>query len=136
MVLDVFRTPACYGYNDWGSFDPTRNPRLQRGLGGDIPPLPGSPCPEVRVSQVKSAADMIAIADATTDKDWDWNIDPRDPKQWPGKIHNKGANVLFCDGHVEWHSQKELVTMRVGGAPSLMNARWNNNNQPNPAAAP
>ena len=42
----------------------------------------------------------------------------------------RGANVLFCDGHVEWHTQKELITLRINGQPSAMAPRWNNDNKP------
>jgi prepilin-type N-terminal cleavage/methylation domain-containing protein/prepilin-type processing-associated H-X9-DG protein len=143
LVLDVFTVPSCYAYNDWGTYPPTSDSRAQRGLGGDIAPLAFS-VKEVRTSQVKSAADMIAIAESTTDRSWDWNIDPLQPDQWPGRIHGGkkrtlgtgvadpvgGSNVLFCDGHVEFHSQKSLVTLQVGGKPTLMASRWNNNNLP------
>jgi len=144
LVLDVFTVPSSYGYNDWGGTGlVTSDPRLQKGLGGDIPPLAAN-CKEVRAGQVKVAADMIAIADATTDRSWDWNIDPLQFDQWPGRIHGskgkplpatipdpaRGANVLFCDGHVEWHTQKELITLRINGQPSAMAPRWNNDNKP------
>jgi len=143
LVLDVFTVPSSYGYNDWGTHDPTGDSRLQRGLGGDIPPL-GFQSKEVKAGQVKVAADMIAIADGTTDRVWDWNLDPRNYTEWPGRIHGskgkplpptiadpaRGANVLFCDGHVEWHTQKELVTLVINGQPSAMAFRWNNDNRP------
>lgn len=146
VVLGVFSAVSCYGYNDWGTAPPTSNSREQRGLGGDIAPLVFS-VQEVRVSQVRSASDMIAIADSTSDNSWDWNIDPLQADQWPGRIHGgkmtklppltpdpvNGSNVLFCDGHVEFHSQKDLVTMRFGsGQPSPMASKWNNTNRPYP----
>ena len=131
VVLVVNAAPSCYGYNDWGTAPPTGDSREQRGLGGDIKPL-AFQVSEVRVSQVKSASDMIAIADSTSDNSWDWNIDPLQEDQWPGKIHNKGSNVLYCDGHVEWHTQKELITLQAGGRPTLMASKWNNNNRPYP----
>ena len=149
LVLDVFTVPSSYGYNDWGTHDPTRDAREQKGLGGDIgPPFTwGVATQELRASRVKVSADMIAIGEATTDRSWDWNIDPRQIDQWPGKIHgskkkrtpanvadpNGYSNVLFCDGHVEYLSQKDLVTIYVNNnasIPTPMAARWNNDNKP------
>jgi prepilin-type processing-associated H-X9-DG protein/prepilin-type N-terminal cleavage/methylation domain-containing protein len=137
VLLDVARVPFSYGYNDWG-YQPAGQGAIsadqQLGLGGDI--IPGNKgMKEVRASRVKKGADMIAIADNTCDGIWDYNIDPlpNQVNEWPGKIHNKGANVLFCDGHVEWFSQKELVNVgpAMGGtiAQKQMRRRWNNDNE-------
>ena len=142
LVLDVFRVPASYGYNDWGTYDPTNDSRRQKGLGGDIGFAFN--VKELRAGQVKSAADMIAIGDGTTDTVWDWNLDPRNFTEWPGRIHGgkgkplspmvahpiRGANMLFCDGHVEWHTQKALTTLVIAGQPTPMASRWNNDNRP------
>ena len=138
VLLDVFTVPFSYGYNDWG-FQPSGQGSIgadqQLGLGGDI--IPGSPVmKEVRSSRVRKAAEMIAIADNTCDGAWDYNIDPLDWQrpEWPGKIHNKGSNVLFCDGHVSWYSQEELVNVGTagGGTEPQRNMRrmWNNDNEP------
>ena len=145
LVLNVFTVPSSYAYNDWGTYPPTADSKQQKGLGGDIGFAFN--VKEVRMAQVKSASDMIAIADGTTDRSWDWNIDPLQVDQWPGRIHGGkrpltgtpaaltgdpvgGANVLFCDGHVEFHSQRSLITLRAGGQPTQMAARWNNDNRP------
>jgi prepilin-type N-terminal cleavage/methylation domain-containing protein/prepilin-type processing-associated H-X9-DG protein len=143
LVLAVATVPFSYAYNDWGTYPPTSDSRQQKGLGGDIPPL-AFRSREVRAGQVKVAADMIAIADATTDRSWDFNIDPREFDQWPGRLHGgkgkplpamtpdpiRGPNVLFCDGHVEWHTQREMTTLVINGQPSPMAPRWNNDNRP------
>jgi prepilin-type processing-associated H-X9-DG protein len=41
----------------------------------------------------------------------DYNINPskETPQSWPGRVHSGGANVLFCDGHVTWYRQEDLV---------------------------
>jgi prepilin-type processing-associated H-X9-DG protein len=73
---------------------------------------------------------MIAIADNTTDASWDYALDPNEPKEWPGKIHHLGSNVLFLDGHVDWFSQQDLVNVdpaKPGG--SQMNRMWNIDHQ-------
>jgi prepilin-type N-terminal cleavage/methylation domain-containing protein/prepilin-type processing-associated H-X9-DG protein len=134
LLLDVFRVPFSYGYNDWGANNaqppPANTP--QRGLGGDLwNTAPNVDAHELRSSRVKSSSDMIAIADNTTDGSWDYNIDPNNPLEYPGKIHNKGANVLFCDGHVMWYAQKELVNVdRTTTTGQNMAAMWNNDHLP------
>jgi prepilin-type processing-associated H-X9-DG protein len=110
--------PFSYGYNDWGC-DTTQpdSPTRMRGLGGDQPYLGGgSPRPgELKASRVKVPEDMIAIGDTAGLATWDFNLDciPGQQDQWPGKIHGsgngKGANILFCDGHVNLYQQSELV---------------------------
>jgi prepilin-type N-terminal cleavage/methylation domain-containing protein/prepilin-type processing-associated H-X9-DG protein len=143
LVLDVFTVPSSYAYNDWGTYPPTGDSKAQKGLGGDIAPLAFA-VKEVRSSQVKAASDMIAITDSTTDRSWDWNIDPLQFDQWPGRIHGtkkkifppsvadpyRGSNVLFCDGHVEYYTQKALTTVTPLPGASEMARRWNNDNKP------
>ena len=147
VLLDVFTVPFSYGYNDWG-YQPTGQGAIgyeqQRGLGADI--IPGNrQMKEIKASRVKISADMIAIADNVADGVWDYNIDPRDPREAPGKIHAKGANVLYCDGHVAWSHQQDLVTFDVKqwersqslvylneNSPEiiLLRQKWNNDNKP------
>jgi prepilin-type N-terminal cleavage/methylation domain-containing protein/prepilin-type processing-associated H-X9-DG protein len=98
-----------YGYNDWGSHNTVSNP--QRGLGGDI----GFGVKEVKVGAVRNASELICIADNTPDGDWDFALDPTDKNELPGAIHNvgaaKGANILWADGHVTLHPQRELSVL-------------------------
>ena len=130
LLLNVFTVPFSYGYNDWG-IQPSGQGSIpvdqQRGLGGDLRTKDRN-LREMKASRVKSSSDMIAIADNTADGVWDYNIDPLDNQraEWPGKIHNRGANVLFVDGHVQWYAQKDLVNM----ADSNMRRLWNNDNRP------
>lgn len=136
VLLNVFTVPFSYGYNDWGTGEvsgPKAN-ELQRGLGGDV--SGGLNSGEIRVSRVRNASDMIAVADNTTDGIWDFNIDPKDGHEAPGKIHNKGCNVLFADGHVKWYLQKEVCFDRAVQGGVLWNTTagdrlarmWNNDN--------
>jgi prepilin-type processing-associated H-X9-DG protein/prepilin-type N-terminal cleavage/methylation domain-containing protein len=134
LLLNVFTVPFSYGYNDWGyALNQATTQYPQRGLGGDIPTQGGwAGVPEVKAARVKRASEMIAIADNTGDSIWDFNIDPRNNQQneWPGKIHSNGANVLFCDGHVQWFLQKELVDFTGPRTMSpQMNRMWNADNQ-------
>lgn len=136
-----------YGYNDWGTYDPSPSangilipkpadfPRTGLGLGGDI----DDDTPELKAARVRNASQVIAIADNTPDGSWDYNIDPLDPTEFPGDIHKGGANVLFCDGHVDWRDQKELLlinpaTQTAYGTKSLkwqeIAPQWNHNFRP------
>jgi prepilin-type N-terminal cleavage/methylation domain-containing protein/prepilin-type processing-associated H-X9-DG protein len=133
LLLNVFTVPFSYGYNDWGAGNP--QPRKstdppQRGLGGDLW-NPNSP--EVSTARVKKAAEMIAIADGTPDGVWDYNIDPLDAREAVGKIHFKGCNVAFADGHVAFFLQDDLMLVGVSKSSGKWNqvARlWNIDNQP------
>ena len=129
LLLDVFLVPFSYGYNDWGAHNqqPAQTPNSQRGLGGDLW-NPNSP--EIKAARVKKGSEMIAISDNISDGSWDYNIDPQNPREFMGKIHNNGSNVLFCDGHVQWYLQKELC--EVNGVPITVPMRrlWNNDNEP------
>ena len=136
-LLNVRLVPFSYGYNDWGyqfggQGDPNFKNLDQRGLGSDL--WPGhKEYKEIRASRVRKPADMIAIADNTCDGRWDYNIDPLDPYELPGKIHNRGANVLFCDGHVAWYTQKNLINVGTGPGTAIqqqVRRMWNNDNEP------
>ena len=129
LLLDVFVVPFSYGYNDWGANNPqpAGAPNTQRGLGGDLW-NPNSR--EIKAARVKKSSEMIAIADNISDGSWDYNIDPQNSREYPGKLHNNGSNVLFCDGHVQWYLQKDLC--EVNGVPITQPMRrlWNNDNNP------
>ena len=111
---------------------------LQRGdAGGDLWVVGGR---ELKASRVRKSADMIMIADNKPDGSWDFAIDPRNPTEAPAPIHNGGANILWCDGHVTRKLQKELVLFDIkntnikypAGHPIWnQNApQWNNDNKP------
>jgi prepilin-type processing-associated H-X9-DG protein len=138
-----------YGYNDWGTGqDPTTGTitrdgvptpsSKQRGLGGDVYDAGGK---ELKVSRVRKAAEMIAIADTTPDGIYDQCVDPCNPKEAPSAIHKGGSNILWCDGHVTWKLQKELVLFdpkrptikyQKGLVPAwdVIAMQWNNDNRP------
>jgi len=97
-----------YGYNCG-----TDGYHPQRGLGMATSggPLRGDEYTELPASKVRQPDDMIAVADSNGDGLGDYRINPGPdaPVLWPGTVHAGGANVLFCDGHVSWYKQKDLL---------------------------
>jgi prepilin-type processing-associated H-X9-DG protein len=49
------------------------------------------------------------------------------PYEWPAVIHNRGANMVFCDGHVEFAGQTNWMRKT-----EVVRRRWNNDNLPHP----
>ena len=114
-----------------------------RGLGawadprGDQYINPMSPVGHLAANRVKKPSEMIAITDSMADGMYDLYINPGPSFRtfaWPGRVHNRGANALFCDGHVQWYPQTELTVDPI--APSRQDPRWiavrrmwNNNNE-------
>ena len=96
-----------YGYNGYGTLVSIAQPGgfYFNGLGGEV--STGTP----RVNQVRVPSEMIAITDSTVDGWFDLEIKvTRDVHMSiPGAIHGGGANVLFCDGHVQRYSQADLI---------------------------
>lgn len=89
---------------------------------------------EINATKVKRAAEMIAIVDSTPDGTWDFAMDASTglepiPRGWPGKIHRGGANVLFCDGHVTWYPQRDLVDFS-GPRGEARRRMWHNDHEP------
>jgi prepilin-type processing-associated H-X9-DG protein/prepilin-type N-terminal cleavage/methylation domain-containing protein len=117
-----------YGYNTSGTAG-----NGEKGLGLYIVTAPG---PEYRVHSEKRAAavvrpaEMIAIADSNADALSDWSLFPfrTHPQVWPGRVHGGGANVLFCDGHVTWYRQEDLLT-EGGGIPAAVVRMWNDDHR-------
>lgn len=125
-MLYVHATPFSYAYNDWGNnrAGPTVN---QRGLGGDLRSMVA--VNELPMRGVADPANMIAIGDSQQTGSWDFNLDPGDPWEYPGRIHDGGANMLFCDGHVEWGLQTSWTNVNVAAEAGRENiCRWQNNN--------
>jgi prepilin-type processing-associated H-X9-DG protein len=128
--------PFSYGYNahgmvfSWGfNFDTD----YQLGLGAFLwPDNPAARATEMKATRVKLASEMIAVAD-TGEKTAGVGLcgSHGSDKNWPGTVHRGGANVLFCDGHVQWYALTDLVGGATPGGPSpaaVRNRRmWNNN---------
>jgi prepilin-type processing-associated H-X9-DG protein len=120
-------TYFSYGYNAWGS---PGLPYYGLGLGDAVGPgHDPKNQPQVRASRVKKPSEMIAIADSTSDGIYDAVIkaDPTryTPVHAPSRIHGGGANILFCDGHVTWYRQDDLVLRDFGPRDALRARMWN-----------
>ena len=125
-----------YGYNDIGS---GLAAGIHLGLASDVGPLP------ITESRVTSPSDMIMVGDYPTaykfrgfnfrnnfpprliEQDGDITPDLSDTTDWVDDRHMGGANVVFCDDHVEYAKQKIWIQAT---APARL--RWNNDNQPHP----
>lgn len=117
--------PMIWGFGSSSSFT------LGLGVGVDAR-LSSSNKVLVPESSVRAPADMIAVADnssretARTDSAA-LDVGFMHRMSWPGKIHRGGANMLFCDGHVEFAKQTNWM------APTTTaRRRWNNDNEPHP----
>jgi prepilin-type N-terminal cleavage/methylation domain-containing protein/prepilin-type processing-associated H-X9-DG protein len=111
-----------YGYNFWGC-----SIEELHGLDDGTRPI--------RETEVVVPSDMIAYGDAPTPTRWN-NIAlvPTYGAQdgsfgfeslGPSKRHNRGANMVFCDGHVEYGKNPKWVAHREG-----VMRRWNRDHLP------
>jgi prepilin-type processing-associated H-X9-DG protein/prepilin-type N-terminal cleavage/methylation domain-containing protein len=91
-------------------------------------------------TDVRSPSEFIIIADTVADAARDFRVLPAERlppgatalvTSAPARIHRGGANVLFCDGHVQWYLQKDLLVRTPPiGQESNKQRRWNRDNQP------
>jgi prepilin-type processing-associated H-X9-DG protein len=122
-----------YGFNARGTRSPNPdNAWLGLGHVGETVDSWGNPIPEVlneyvSESMVRAPADMIAIGDSLSRGVLDDLIGAirYGGSEIPGARHNKGADIVFCDGHVEWQLQRKWVA-KTGEA----RRRWNRDNEP------
>jgi len=105
-----------YGYNDWGSYPAF----TMYGVGGDV----NNPAWEIKDSQVKKPTDMIMLADSKVNGNFDANIDPTTPDEWPSSRHEGRTVLMFCDGHSERAWRKDVINP----ANDFWHRRWNNDN--------
>ena len=109
-----------YGHNSYGHYP------AQLGLGT-------APDPLVRDTEVKVPSDMIAVGD--NDQAWPGSLllpnpgpgGPNPLQVLPTRRHNDGANVVFCDGHVEYAKQQQWIEKTDSSR-----RRWNRDHEPHP----
>ncbi len=128
--------PGWYGYNGGGTAGRSAASVLGLGLEFFGPPnwVQYSQY-STTVQMVKVPSDMLAIGDINSDLQNSngeisyWfeisgvlaNLQP----YLPGKTHNGGANMVFCDGHVEYGKQTNWLASTF-----MARRRWNNDNEP------
>jgi len=124
---DAFNTITCnrsYGYNGSGtSSDPEDTPYL--GLGAQWLYTSGPPLPE---SAIAVPSDMAFCADYSpeaTDDDNDGDLHPHLAYLGLARRHAEGANVLFCDGHLEYGKLAQWKALT-----NEARRRWNHDHQP------
>jgi len=106
-MLHMMTTAFSYGYNAVGTGTIQSQPN--QGLGGDVSPGRSWWQRELKLSRVKCPSEMIAITD-TGYGQYDLITCPlRENLNAVGTVHRGGANVLFCDGHVQWHDIKDIT---------------------------
>jgi len=151
--------PFSYGYNGWGTnVQPSGAFGLgKRGLGGSMPfaydtRVTPYTMREVKATRVRVPSEMIAITDSGVfSVNHASSLDcfvvipvRREQGYWsygpPGRVHSGGTNVLFCDGHVQWYPQADLVITDAGAIAALRPPRtdreksiarmWNSDHEP------
>lgn len=117
----------CFGYNANGSsqiyVDMDKN--LGLGFGRNF---------FMRSTALAAPADMIEIGDLQLPNSVWCNIISPWHKQPLGNVncvvparHSGGANIAFCDAHVQWQKQSRWIDENVSAR-----SRWNNDHQPHP----
>ena len=122
--------PLSYGYNSLGS---ARQPGWHLGL-GFISHRP------VSEAEVKMPSDMIAVGDSGSETVWDMLLNPNTEQtastgeglttanSWlPSRRHADGANIVMCDGHVDYAKQDRWIEKNDSAR-----RRWNNDFEPHP----
>ena len=88
----------------------------------------------VRSTALAAPADMVEIGDLQLPNSVWCNIISPWHKQPLGNVncvvpsrHSGGANVVFCDAHVQWQTQARWIAENISAR-----SRWNNDHQPHP----
>jgi prepilin-type N-terminal cleavage/methylation domain-containing protein/prepilin-type processing-associated H-X9-DG protein len=111
-----------YGYNSIGTGRDGMFLALVKGVGIINGVTDEIPLPE---REVVAPADMIAIADYPGEDGGDGDIAWDDPHDFVSDRHNKGANVVFCDLHVEYGKQTKWMDVSDD-----RRRRWNRDHLP------
>jgi len=125
-----------YGENVWGG-SIRITPILGLGVYENVPGYDAT-----KASQILKPTLMIALSDSNWDLkrggDPNWsgyvgdNDSPPQEMQWPLEVHNKRANLVFCDGHVESLKRLKFIPQLSASLPGQQAIApiWNKDNQP------
>ncbi len=116
---------ASYGYNATGTVDPVFLNRMRHGEMRERQLGLAMDCSEAAVAR---PTDLIAFGCLATHGFWERLLGAYSSPSWlyqASAAHRKGANVLFCDGHVEQVKKAKLVD-----ASEAARRRWNRDNEP------
>ena len=121
---------GSYGYNGFGTRSQgylylTTTDML--GIGGDRSANTTNPLPPVSPAQVVSPSEMIAMGDSMVtifDNTPGIFLTLKDGGHVAPERHNGGANIAFCDAHVENTPDSKLVEPT-----DAARRRWNNDNK-------
>lgn len=117
-------TQASYGYNAAGTVHPSLVQLLLRGSVPEQRLGLGVDCAEADVAIPSS---MIALACQKGRDGWGRIVTPypyNSELSQPTDLHNKRANILFCDGHV---AQEKRAKLTERSEPARR--RWNRDNE-------
>jgi prepilin-type processing-associated H-X9-DG protein/prepilin-type N-terminal cleavage/methylation domain-containing protein len=124
-----------YGYNSQGAPGGLGFPGI-RGMGADWYSLvdPNYQQRQTQRSTLKSSSEFIMIADTGADSFGDFellsNVFPGEQRTL-GDIHRGGSNILFGDGHVQWHLPREFIVKWPAVPEEAYKQRfWNIDNKP------
>jgi prepilin-type N-terminal cleavage/methylation domain-containing protein/prepilin-type processing-associated H-X9-DG protein len=116
-----------FGYNAGGSSQIYVDMEKNLGLGFGKDKF-------IRSTSLAAPADMVELGDMQLPNSVWCNIISPWHKQPLGNIncvvpsrHSGGANIAFCDAHVQWQIQARWIDENVSAR-----ARWNNDHQPHP----
>lgn len=121
-----------YGYNVWGAFaGNVPNTGLGVYVGDKV-------WGETKEAEVVRPTEMIALGDSNWDlkrkgdRDWSGFIGMYEERQWPLELHNRRANLLFCDGHAESRRRTDFIGQlhKDPGTRERVARLWNRDNEP------
>ena len=120
QVIGSMRVFARYGYNWSGT-------GWDKPLGLGVGIETAQPVPPISENMVRVPSDMMAagcVANFYALKGV-MAFFNQPSIQWPLALHRGGANVTFCDGHVEYAKQAQWIRPT-----DAIRRRWNNDNEP------
>ncbi len=119
---------VSYAYNLFGC-------SMSAMLGLDNGLMGQADCPQVKDTEIVVPSDMIAYGDAPESRElgysmfdptFGWEESDGTFVSWgPSRRHNGGANIVFCDGHVEYGKYRKWVEHRDD-----VMWRWNRDHKP------